>query len=128
VTDLTNPNVPRSGVDGGKLAMGVLLVAFGFVFLADRYFWVDAHEAFRLWPLLLIAYGAVKVAFPGGGRCGRGSRLSGFWPLLIGGIFLADMLDVMTLHDSWPLFIVGIGVVMVLRAMGAGRSTRQAGN
>lgn len=125
MTDVTRPNEARPGVDSGKLAMGVLFVAFGAIFLLDRFFWIDPRETFRLWPLLLIAYGLVKIIFPGQGRCGRGSRLGGFWPLLIGGVFLADMLDVMALHESWPLFIVGIGIVMVLRAVGVDRSAER---
>jgi hypothetical protein len=121
MNDVIEPNQARPGVDGGKLAMGVMLVAFGLVFLLDRLFWVDASEAFRLWPLLLIAYGVVRIAFPSQRGCRRGSRLAGFWPLLIGGIFLADELDVLMLHDSWPLFIVGAGILMVLRSTGAGK-------
>jgi hypothetical protein len=122
------PNEARRGVDSGKLVMGVLFVAFGLMFLLDRLFWVDAWEALRFWPLLLIAYGVVRILFPSAGRCRRSSRLGGFWPLLIGVVFLADMLDVMPLHDSWPLFVVGVGVLMVLRAMGVDRSAEQAGN
>jgi hypothetical protein len=116
------------GIDPGRLIMGVLLVAFGLLFLFDRLFLVDLHEVFRLWPLWLIGFGAVRVAFPGQGRDGRrGSRLAGFWPLVVGGIFLLDTLDEMELSESWPLFIVGVGALMVLRAMGADRRTEARG-
>lgn len=107
---------PQRGFDAPKLVMGVLLLTFGLAFLFDRLYWFDAGELFRLWPLWLIAFGVMRVAFP---RRGRG-RLAGFWPILIGGIFLLDTLDVMGLDDSWPLFIVGAGLLMVARAFGVG--------
>jgi hypothetical protein len=118
----------RRSIDTGRLIVGVLLVGFGLLFLFDRLFWIDLHEAFRLWPLWLMAFGVVRIAFPCQGRGGRrGSRLAGFWPLVIGGIFLLDTLDVMELHESWPLFIVGVGALMVLRAMGADGRTEARG-
>jgi Domain of unknown function (DUF5668) len=116
---------PR-GVDAGKLAVGVMLLAFGLLFLFDRLFWIDAGEVFRLWPLWLMAFGVIRILFPASRHCGRGSRLGGFWPLLIGSIFLLDTLNVLALHDSWPLFIAGAGLLMVLRAMGGGRGRAQA--
>lgn len=121
------PAGPRP-VDTGKLVWGLMFVAVGMIFLFDRVFWIDLHEVLRLWPLFLIAFGVLRVLFPGSGRCGRGSRLAGFWPILIGGIFLADTMDVIHLHDSWPLFVVGMGVLMVLRATGAGSHRKPAGH
>ena len=111
---------PERGTDMPKLVMGLFLVGFGLVFLFDRLFWIDAHDLFRLWPLWLIAFGVVRVAFP----ARRHGRLAGFWPILIGVIFLLDVLEVMSIHDSWPLFIVGGGLLMMLRAMGFGRCAR----
>lgn len=107
---------PERGFDTPKLITGVLLLTFGLAFLFDRLYRVDATELFRLWPLWLIAFGAARVVFP---RRGRG-RLAGFWPILIGGIFLLDTQGVMGLDDSWPLFIVGAGLLMVARAFGIG--------
>jgi hypothetical protein len=109
---------PERGLDVPKLTMGLFLVGFGLVFLFDRLFWIDGHELFRLWPLWLIGFGAIRVMFPGRRR----GRLAGFWPILVGVIFLMDVLEVMSIHDSWPLFIVGGGLLMMLRAMGFGRS------
>jgi hypothetical protein len=115
------------GVDTGKLFVGILLVTFGLLFLFDRMFWLDLGDVLRLWPLWLIAFGIARVAFPGRGRHGRpASRLAGFWPIVIGAIFLMDTLDVMHLGESWPLFIVSVGVLMVLRAMGVGECRTEA--
>lgn len=108
---------PDGGVDAGKLVTGLVLLTIGGIFLADRFFWVDARELFRLWPLWLIGFGVLRVLFPCRGR----GRLGGFWPILIGGVFLLDTLRILELHDSWPLFIVGAGLLMVLRSASAGR-------
>jgi hypothetical protein len=107
----------RGGFDMPKLAMGLFLVALGLAFLFDRLFWWDAHEFLRLWPVWLIGFGLLRVAYPREGR----SRLAGFWPVLIGGIFLLDTLDVVPVSHSWPLFIVGAGILMMLKGAGAGR-------
>ncbi len=111
---------PQRGLDMPKLAMGLFLVALGVAFLFDRLYWWDTHEALRLWPLWLIGFGLLRVAYPRRGR----SRIAGFWPIMIGGIFLMDTLDVVHIHDSWPLFIVGGGLLMMLRATGVGRCDR----
>ena len=108
------------GIDTGKLVVGILLVTFGLLFLFDRLFWLDLGDVFRLWPLWLIVFGVARVVFPGGRHGRPASRLAGFWPIVVGGIFLLDTLDVMDLGDSWPLFIVSGGVLMVLRAIGVG--------
>jgi hypothetical protein len=107
-------------IDVSKLLMGLFLVALGVTFLFERLYWWDAHELFRLWPLWLIGFGLLRVAYPRR----RHGRLSGFWPILIGGIFLLDTLDLMHLHNSWPLFIVGGGLLMMLRAAGVGGCAR----
>jgi hypothetical protein len=107
---------PERRVDASKLVVGLLLVTFGLAFLFDRLYWFDAFELVRLWPLWLILFGVARILFPSRGR----GRLAGFWPLLIGGIFLLDTQDILPLHDSWPLFIVGAGLLMTLRAMGVG--------
>lgn len=121
------PTNVRQGIDIGKLLVGLLLVTLGVLFLFDRLFWMDLGEGLRLWPLWLMAFGAIRILFPAMGRHGRrATRLAGFWPLLIGGIFLMDTLRVMDLHQSWPLFIVGIGVLMVLRSMGGDGCRREA--
>lgn len=109
----------RRGIDFPRLTVGLFLVTIGLAFLLDRLYWWDTHELVRLWPLWLIGFGVLRVAFPGG----RG-RLAGFWPILIGSIFLMDALDVMRVSDSWPLFIVGGGILMMLRAAGVGRCRR----
>ena len=116
---MTEPLIrePRRGLDMPKLAMGLFLIALGFTFLFERlYFW-NSHELFRLWPLWLIGFGVIRVAYPREGR----SRIAGFWPILIGSMFLMDTLDYMAIGDSWPLFIVGAGILMMLRATGVGR-------
>ena len=108
---------PESGVDAGKLVTGLVLLTIGGIFLADRFFWLDSRELFLLCPLWGNGFGVLRVLF----QCRGRGRLGGFWPILIGGVFLLDTMRVMDLHDSWPLFIVGAGMLLVLRSASAGR-------
>lgn len=121
MNDHVIPREPGRGFDASKLVVGLLLVSFGLAFLFDRLYWFDAFGLVRLWPLWLILFGVVRILFPTRGR----GRLAGFWPLLIGGIFLLDTQDLLPLHDSWPLFIVGAGLLLMLRATGVGGCHRQ---
>ena len=121
MTDLTQQQT-SGGLDMAKLVMGVLLVTLGAVFLFDRMFWIDLHDVWRLWPLWLIAFGVIRVAWPRRGR----SRLAGLWPIVIGGIFLLDTQHIMSIDESWPLFIVVAGLMMVLRSVGVGDCRRSA--
>lgn len=91
------------------IVAGVILIVLGLIFLAGNLD-LDVNLNFgRLWPLLLIVLGGSKALFPDGG-----SRAGGLPLVLIGGIFLAHNYRVMSLRDSWPLFIVaaGIGVLV----------------
>ena len=120
MSDLTHPQ-PERGLDMGKLVMGLLLVTLGGAFLFDKLYLFDIGDMLRLWPLWLIAFGVIRLAWPRPGR----SRIAGFWPILIGGVFLLDTLHIMSLEDSWPLFIVGGGLLMVLRSVGVGGCCRR---
>jgi hypothetical protein len=74
----------------------------------------------RLWPLILVAIGAGKLLTPG-----PDSRWDGFYLIFIAGIFLAHNYRVLTLRDSWPLFIVLAGLSVLFKtACGKRRGTQ----
>lgn len=99
----------------GGIAMGLVLILIGALFLADRFNLMDLGDVWDYWPLLLIAYGVVKLVT---GRNGEAVG-SGITWTLFGLWFLAVQLDWygLTYADSWPIALVAVGGGMVVRAL-----------
>jgi hypothetical protein len=101
-----------------QLTTGVLVISIGVLLLAGQ---LNASWHFgRLWPVILIVIGLGRYA--GTGADGR--RGDGFWFLFLGGIFLLNNYRVLMLHDSWPLFIIAAGVMMIFGRKHAWREKR----
>jgi hypothetical protein len=110
----------RSGFDAGQFSAGLLLILIGAMFLFDRFDLLEGVRFGQLWPLVLIYFGLVRTIWPRK----EGSRRGGAWLLMIGGLFLLDTLRVVRLHESWPMFIVFIGVLIMWQAF----DRRQSGD
>ena len=83
----------------------MLLIAVGILLLgSELHFWGGVYIA-RHWPLVLLVLGAAFVILPG-----ENGRAGGMWLLLTGGIFLLHTYRILSLRDSWPLFIVATGI------------------
>lgn len=109
------------GRERNGIGTGLMLITIGLIFLADR----NGYGGFgNFWPLILIVMGASKLLFPGdrsiragvvAGRrgCSRETRYSGLWLILVGGIFLLHQNHIISIRESWPLFIVagGVGII-----------------
>jgi len=95
---------------------GVLLIAFGLVFLAHQMGWIPDAGNFiaRWWPVILILIGLSQLV--GGGRRG-----SAFGLLVIGVVFLAVQLGYLShrvVWRFWPVLLIVVGLAMVLGALG----------
>lgn len=91
-----------------QITIGVLLVAAGLLFLADQVFWLPLDAFERFWPVILILFGVGHLFSP--------ERRGGVpWLLVAGVILLLHTTDVLTLRDSWPLFIVAAGFGSIWR-------------
>jgi len=97
---------PRSR--GQQITIGLVLIALGGLFLADRVLWLPVDAFSRYWPVILILLGT-------GHLFSRERRGGVPWLLVVGGIMLLHTTDVLTLHDSWPLFIVAAGLGSIWR-------------
>ena len=106
------------------IGTGVLLITIGLIFFAER----QGYGSFQnLWPLILIISGVAKILFPRdrtvqagvviGRRNCQESRYSGTWLILVGGIFLMNQNHILSLRQSWPLFIVAAGVGILFSGM-----------
>ncbi|MGH9793898.1 MAG: LiaI-LiaF-like domain-containing protein [Candidatus Acidiferrales bacterium] len=108
-----------------QLIGGLVLIAIGALFLADRMWWFDFGWFFsRFWPLMLIGMGVVLLFR---NRSPKESYAGPIVLIVIGVIFQADKLDWFDwrMRTMWPVILIGIGVALLLdrlRAMAAQRT------
>ena len=96
-----------------QVTKGMVIIVIGLLLLAGQvhiaWDWDDEFgrvDAGRLWPLILLTIGVGRFLAPReDGRWSGGVVL-----LFLGGVLLMHTLDVMSLRDSWPLFIVAGGL------------------
>lgn len=95
----------------GAMVVGALLVAVGGALLAERTNLLPDNWRLSIWPVLLIAFGAARLAFPGR----RGRR--GLFYILAGGWWLAGLQGWLSFEQTWPLLIVFYGASVVLQGV-----------
>lgn len=121
------------GFRPGAIAAGLILLTVGTAMFLDTTGAVDIRVGRMIAPLVLIAVGASMVlgrsALVIGHREStvtgdprprlrrRGGATSGIWLIGIGAWMLVAQGHVfgLTYHNSWPLFIVLSGIIMVIR-------------
>jgi len=94
----------------GRAMAGIVVICIGAVLLARELGVIFPHWLFT-WPMLLIAIGiftGAKHQFCRGGW---------FVPIIVGCVFLIDDIfpDVTIGPMIWPIIIIGIGLMMILR-------------
>ncbi len=57
-------------------------------------------------------------------RRGDGALVGGTALILIGGVFLVDQFGWFEFRELWPLILIGIGLVMIVRHLGQARGPR----
>jgi len=109
----------------GRLVWGLVLLGVGVLFTLDNLGIAEASHILRWWPLLALAWGAM-CAF--GFGCRRRPVVGGVW-LVVGTVALLHNLDLvrLSLEDVFPLFLIGIGAVIVLRSFGVFRRRETGG-
>ena len=120
---------------GRRFPSGAIwLIVLGLIFLvdADGFFHIFHHPIF--WPVLLIGFGVWifvrKMTCTGHGMENDGSAFyqwrfaravrSAFWVILVGVIWLLDVLGILSWSRSWPLFLIGGGVMLLFNRTGYG--------
>lgn len=103
------------GDQGPPLFIGLLLVAFGAVFLLDAFGLVEAHDIIRtMWPSAILAWGLWRVFF-----CRTGDRVIGLLAVGAGVVLLGNELlgwDVHIWQLIWPLLLIAFGLRILVRA------------
>ncbi len=94
--------------------LGLLIVTYGLVLTADNLGWTETGDVMRFWPLLLVAFGLVKI-LQGDTTSGR---VFGGVLILLGGWLTAE--EVFGIGPEverwWPLLLVALGGFIVYRA------------
>jgi predicted membrane protein len=100
---------------GKHLATGLVFVAIGVIFLLGNMGYLNVREVFVYWPVILIAFGVVRIVES---RDDYGHSAGMFW-ITIGLLFLLGSLGVLriALRDLWPVLLIGVGVLMLWRAI-----------
>jgi hypothetical protein len=95
-----------------QIMWGLVLIALGIIFLLDRMDILEAETLWHYWPLLLVVAGINQtIGYPSARqfRNGLWTIFTGFWLFAV-----FENLFGMTFRNSWPLFLLMWGVLMVL--------------
>ena len=102
----------------GRLLVGLVLLTLGFLWTLDNLNVLDADDILRWWPIILVAVGATKLV-----RGGTSRFMAGLLFVTAGMLLIMRELDLIRFRiwDLWPVFIMMIGAVVILRSLRAGR-------
>ena len=101
-----------------RLVPALILIGICVLFLLQNLHLVFMREVFAYWPVLLIAFGIVKLV---DSNCQTGRIVGGFM-MAAGGLLLARNLGFLhvAMHDLWPLFLIAAGLFMLLQRTARG--------
>lgn len=97
-----------------QLFIGGLIMLMGFIFLFDNLGVIDARYYIRLWPIIFVLFGILKIV--------QSRHVSS---IFVGGVFicvgtmmLLSRLGIMRFnwHQWWPIFLILVGVSFLLKA------------
>jgi predicted membrane protein len=116
---MANENTRTSTSAGAQVAIGLLVVAFGVLFLLDNLGIIYVRNVIFFWPLAFVASGLVAL-FSNGPRSGR---ITGIVLIAIGAAMLLHRLGYyfISWRTFWPLVMIGMGGLILYRTMGGGR-------
>lgn len=100
-------------VDRRHVAFGVIIMALGLLFLMDKLEMVQQAVLGLFWPGVLVAWGFKRIVWPSR----PGAEVGGVWIALTGGLLVLDQLSIVRLRESWPLFVIIGGMLMIFRAL-----------
>jgi hypothetical protein len=98
-----------------RLVLGCGLAVAGLLFTLDNFGVIYAEDWLDWWPALLVFFGGGLIA---SGNSAADRMGGGFWAL-VGGALLLDNLDLFafSVWDLWPLLLVGLGAMLLLRGL-----------
>lgn len=99
----------RSGIVGG-----VALVSIGAILLLHQNGIIRFSDIWRLWPLVLVAGGLVRLTQPG-----SNGRFVGGLMIVLGGVLEAAEFRLIpyTIRELWPLGIIALGLLLLWQSL-----------
>jgi hypothetical protein len=107
-------NFDEPALHSGRILFGSTIMGIGLILLMGRLDLVGAETLATYWPLLLVAYGLTRIMLPPR----PGAEVGGLWIALFGGLVMLDRLDIAPIRESWPVFLIVGGLMVVFRALG----------
>jgi hypothetical protein len=112
---MTYHDRPNPGWAG--VVIGLMIVGLGVVLFFDQTGLLGWRPSWNLWPFLIIGIGLARFVTPRP----DGSR-DGGWLVFIGVWLLLNEMHILRYRDSWPIFLVAIGIHTMWKAV-VGRRT-----
>lgn len=108
----------------GRVIAGLVVIVVGMSLLADRV--IDAEFRFtsHMWPLILMAIGTARLLDRAPARPRQRRTRAGLWLLYLGvwGLISEYRLFGFTYATSWPLLVIGAGLMIVWHAVDSRRT------
>lgn len=108
-----NGSTRRDPKFAAALSVGLLLIFFGVTFLLDQMKIADSRTVWHQWPLIVLGIGMLHLWRT------HWLEIGGHAMVATGVAFELGHLTHRGFHQLWPLIIVWVGVVFVLRAIQA---------
>lgn len=106
-------STPKDPKFSAALSAGILLIFFGLIFLLDRVKLLDSRAVWHQWPIIVLGVGLLRLWRT------AWLDLAGHGMAATGAAFELAHLSGHGFRQLWPLILVWMGVVFVLRAVQA---------
>jgi len=103
-----------------RILWGLILIAFGCLFLLERMDIVEISGLWHFWPLFIVLTGAVEVL--SATRVKHVTR--GLNQMVIGGWLFVCIENIwgLTFGNSWPLLLICFGIAITTEGLFSGRN------
>ncbi len=117
---MSDQSVVHRGKNKDSFSFGIILIVLGGFFLFDRLDVINARDYFKYWPALIALSGVICVLR----AKGIADILDGFMQIGVAAWLFAITQNLygLTFRNSWPLFLIAIGLSMAATAIVARRT------
>ncbi len=101
---------------GGQVAVGMLMIAVGAIFLLDNLYYLDMGPLWRYWPLIFVVFGIQKLV----NAEKRDDYGSAIWLFFFAAWLFVSFNHIWGLDfgDTWPFLIIAWGISTIWKSLG----------